>query len=370
VNGTAARAYGLAIVSTIGALAVTRFLWPVFAATPFAPLFGAIAATSQWGSGRAGMVAILLAVGGATLVFPGGWQLRTLLVFVPIAVFSSRLIATRKQTLAALRASEAELRATVKAQRQAELELRASERKLRQAQKMEAVGQLVAGVAHNFNNLLTVTMGYTDILLERHGKQEPDHGDLQEIRKATERGAALTRQLLAFGHKHDATVSRIDLNRAVVNLREMLTRVIEEDIELTIDIASAPAVVTVDPYDIDQAILNLVLNARDALPAGGGIHIDVARETIAASNSSADGAAPGEYVRVRVRDNGVGMTPDVQAHLFEPFFTTKEVGQGTGLGLPFVHGIARQAGGFVAVETAPAQGTTVSVYLPSGAGLM
>jgi len=368
LTGTAARAYGLAVVSTTAALAVTRFMWPVFAATPFAPLFGAIAATSQWGSGPAGMVAILLAVCGATLVFPAGWQLRTLLVFVPIAAFSSRLIATRKQTIAALRASEAELRATLVAQQQAERDLRASEQKLRQAQKMEAVGQLVAGVAHNFNNLLTVTMGYTDVLLERHGEQDLDHHDLQEIRKATERGAALTRQLMAFGHKHNATVSRIDLNRTVANLREMLTRVIRGDIELTIGLASAPAAVTIDPYDIEQAILNLVFNARDALPAAGTIHIDVAPEAIDASHSHADaGASPGDYVRVCVRDNGVGMTPEVQAHLFEPFFTTKEVGQGTGLGLAFVHGIARQAGGFVTVETAPGKGTTVCIYLHAAA---
>jgi two-component system cell cycle sensor histidine kinase/response regulator CckA len=283
-------------------------------------------------------------------------------------MFSSRLIATRKQTIAALRASEVELRATLVAQQQAERDLRASERKLRQAQKMEAVGQLVAGVAHNFNNLMTVTMGYTDILLERHGEEDLDHADLREIRKATERGAALTRQLLAFGHKHDATVSRIDLNRTAASLRETLARVIRGDIELTIDVASAPATVAIDPYDIEQAILNLVLNARDALPAGGTIHIDVASEAIDASNSPADAAAsPGDYVRVRVRDNGVGMTPEVQAHLFEPFFTTKEVDQGTGLGLAFVHGIARQAGGFVTVKTAPGKGTTVCVYLPAAA---
>ena len=343
-------------------------MWPVFAATPFAPLFGAIAATSQWGSGPAGMVAILLAVCGATLVFPAGWQLRTLLVFVPIAVFSSRLIATRKQTIAALRASESDLRATVIAQQQAERDLRASEQKLRQAQKMEAVGQLVAGVAHNFNNLLTVTMGYTDILLDRHGEHDVDHRDLHEIRNATVRGAALVRQLMAFGHRRDATVSRIDLNRMVANLRETLARVLREEIELTIDVATAPATVTIDPYDIEQAILNLVLNARDALPAGGTIHIDVAREAIDPSNSPADTSAPpDDYVRVCVRDNGVGMTPEVQAHLFEPFFTTKDVGQGTGLGLAFVHGIARQAGGFVTVETAPGKGTTVCIYLLAAA---
>jgi PAS domain S-box-containing protein len=252
----------------------------------------------------------------------------------------------------------------VTAQRHAQDDLRASEERVRRAQKMEAVGQLVAGVAHNFNNLMTVTMGYTDILQERNGDGDLDRLAIQEIRKATERGAALTRQLLAFGRKHDPKVTRIDLNQTAAGLREMLTRVIREDIQLTIAVESAPAAVMIDPHDLEQVIVNLVINARDALPAGGAIHLEVARESIAAAPGATDPIAPGEYVRLRVRDNGIGMTPEVQSHLFEPFFTTKEVGEGTGLGLAFVHGIARHGGGFVTIETAPAQGTTVSVYLP------
>jgi CheY-like chemotaxis protein len=191
---------------------------------------------------------------------------------------------------------------------------------------------------------------------------------VREIRKATDRGAALTRQLLAFGRKHDARLTRIDLNRTVAGLREMLMRVVREDIALTIDVADAPAPVMIDPYDLEQVIFNLVINARDALPSGGAIHIDVARERLEAANGPADGApTSGDYVRLRVRDNGIGMPLDVQAHLFEPFFTTKEVGEGTGLGLAFVHGIARHGGGFVTVDSAPGKGTTVSVYLPPSA---
>jgi signal transduction histidine kinase len=364
LTATAVRAYLLGIVSTMAALTVTRFTWPLFAPTPFAPVFGAIAATAHWGSGTAGLVATLLATAGAPLAFPPSWNPRTLFVFVPIAVFSSRIIAGRKQALASLRTREKELRATVAAQRQAELDLRASEQKLRQAQKMEAVGQLVAGVAHNFNNLLTVTLGYTDVLLERH-PQDEDHADLTEIRKASQRGAGLTRQLLAFGHKHDAAPARLDLNRTIAGLRDMLTRLTRQDIELSIDVTSAPLTVVIDPHDIEQVLLNLVVNARDALPAGGRIDIDLARQPVDAASGPPDTAgAPGDYARIRVRDNGIGMTPEVQAHLFEPFFTTKEVGEGTGLGLAFVHGIVRHGGGFVVVETAPAQGTTVSVYLP------
>jgi signal transduction histidine kinase len=254
----------------------------------------------------------------------------------------------------------------VTAQRQAELDLRASELKLRQAQKMEAVGRLVAGVAHNFNNLLAVTMGYTDLLLGRHSEPGLDHADLQEIRKATERGVTLTRQLLAFGRKHDAKRARIDLNRTLEGIREMLLRVIREDIQLTIDVSIEDLTIVIDPHDLEQVVLNLVINARDALPAGGAIHIDVARESVTAAPSGAPDlpVTPGAYARVRVRDNGTGMTPEVLSHLFEPFFTTKGVGKGTGLGLAFVHGIARQAAGFVSIDSAPAQGTTVSVYFP------
>jgi two-component system, cell cycle sensor histidine kinase and response regulator CckA len=468
------RPYALAVVATVVSVAVTRFTWPLFAGTPFIPLFGAVVATTQWGTGPAGLVAILLAVLGAPLAFPAGgppfWDLHTLTVFAVVAVVANRIVAGRKQAAAALRSSEAQLQATwehaalgaalldrlgyvqrmnpalerllacsgtactgmpfsvfshpdevaaeqqrfseligsadgfyrlkqryrrqdgtvlwgrvtvsvirgpdavptgalavledVTAQHQAELDLRASEQKLRQAQKMEAIGQLVAGVAHNFNNLLTVTKGYTELLLERHRDQEQDRKDLEEINKATERGAALTHQLLAFGRKYEAAQVRIDLNRTVADLREMLTRVIREDIQLTIDVASVPLAIMIDSHDVEQVILNLVINARDALPMGGTIHVDVARERIDASHSPEPSVAPGEYVRLRVRDNGIGMTPDVQAHLFEPFFTTKEVGQGTGLGLAFVHGIARHGRGFVTVETAPAKGTTVSVYFP------
>jgi PAS domain S-box-containing protein len=243
--------------------------------------------------------------------------------------------------------------------------LRASEEKFRQAQKMEAVGQLVAGVAHNFNNLLTVTMGYTELLLERH-QNDPagasDLDELEEIQKATRRGAALTHQLLAFGRKHIAMPSRIDLNRVVTGLREMLRRLIREDIDLRIAVSIEPALVRFDPHDFEQVILNLVINARDALHMGGVIDLDVSRQTLT-TESSVD-AAPGDYVRVRVRDNGIGMTPDVVTHLFEPFFTTKDVGAGTGLGLAFVDGVVRHGGGAVTVETAPHRGTTFSIYLP------
>jgi two-component system, cell cycle sensor histidine kinase and response regulator CckA len=364
-----ARGYVLAVLTTGTAAAVTRFTWPLFAGAPFAPLFASVAATTQWGGRTPGLLAILLATCGSLLAFPAGdthpWSRYTLLVFLPVAVIANLVVSGRNRANAALRARETELRATLAAQQQAALELRISEQKLRHVQKLEAVGQLVAGVAHNFNNLLTVTLGYTDLLLDARPSLDADREHLEQIRKATERGAALTRQLLAFGHKHDAALARVDVNRTVAELREMLTRVIREDIELTIDISRTPAAITIDPDDIEQAILNLVLNARDALPSGGSIEIEVARKRLDAQTIPSDvSARPGEYISLRVRDNGTGMTPEVQAHLFEPFFTTKEVGQGTGLGLAFVYGIARQAGGFVTVDTAPRKGTAVTLYFP------
>jgi two-component system, cell cycle sensor histidine kinase and response regulator CckA len=352
------------MASTAAAVVLTRYSWPLFAPAPFAPIFGAVALTSQVGSEPAALLSVALGGLLAPYALGGGlhWDPR-IIVFVAIGVFGAHVIASRKRTLRALRASEAELRATVAAQRQAALDLERSEQELRHAQKMEAVGHLVAGVAHNFNNLLTVTMGYTDLLMDRHPPGDADRDQLDEIRKATDRGATLTRHLLAFGHKHVARRERLDLSHIVAELRDILQGLIREDIALTIDVPAAPVSIAGDPHDIEQVVLNLVLNARDALPSGGNIHIDVGPERIDPANAPKDvTAGPGDYIRLRVRDDGTGMTPEVQAHLFEPFFTTKEVGEGTGLGLAFVHGIARMAGGFVTIETAPGKGTTVSVY--------
>jgi signal transduction histidine kinase/ActR/RegA family two-component response regulator len=373
MNRANLRACALSIGSTIAAVLVTRYTWPLFAPAPFAPIYGAIALTSHFGNEPAGMLTVALGALLAPIALGSDafrWDPR-LVLFVAIGMFGAHVMGSRKRTLRALRESEAKLRATVAAQRQAALDLERSEQKLRHAQKMDAIGQLVAGVAHNFNNLLTVTMGYTDLLMDRHPSGDPDREQLDEIRKATDRGATLTRQLLTFGHKQVARRERIDVTRIVADLRDILRGVIREDIALTIDVPSTPAVVAGDRHDLEQVVLNLVLNARDALPSGGSVHIDVAHERIDAGNAPKDVTAePGEYIRLRVRDDGIGMTPEVRAHLFEPFFTTKDVGEGTGLGLAFVHGIAQQAGGFVTVETTPGTGTTMAVYFQPASGAL
>ena len=355
--------YGLAFGVTLAAVVITRVTWPFFSVAPFAPVFAAVAIATHWGSGRAGLLAIVLAVAGAPVAFPSTgsfhWNPIPVAVFALIALVGSRLIDGRNRATAALRASEAELRATLES-------VRASEERIRRAQKMEAVGQLAAGVAHNFNNLLQVTMGYADLLLDERD-DEPVRSAAMEIRRSTVRGAALTRQLLAFGRKHDPRAIRVELGATLTALRQMLNQVIREDIQLTMDLEDGHAVL-IDPSDLEQAIFNLVINARDALPRGGTIQLSLDTAMVEASGSGDQAIAAGPYVRLRVRDNGVGMTADVQAHLFEPFFTTKEVGEGTGLGLPFVEGVARHAGGLVTVASAPQQGTTVSLFLPPYVG--
>ena len=354
------KAYGLAVVVTLTSVAVTRVTWPFFSIAPFAPVFAAVAVATHWGSGPAGLLTVVLTAAGLALAFPSSgdfpWNPVSLAVFAAIAVVGNRLIDGRNKATAALRASEAALRATLES-------IRASEEQLRRAQKMEAVGQLAAGVAHNFNNLLQVTMGYTDLLLDER-EDGVVRSAAMEIRRSTERGAALTRQLLTFGRKHDPRVSRVELGATIAALDDMLTRVIREDIQLTMVLEEARAVL-MDPHEIEQVIFNLVINARDALPRGGTIQVSLDTATVGAATVPGEpSVTAGDYVRLRVRDNGVGMTEDVQAHLFEPFFTTKDVGEGAGLGLPFVQGVARHSGGFVTIDTAPQQGTTVSMYLP------
>jgi PAS domain S-box-containing protein len=234
-----------------------------------------------------------------------------------------------------------------------------------QAQKMEAVGQLAGGVAHDFNNLLTIMNGYSEVLHNTLRSDDPARVLLAEIRKAGERGAALTRQLLAVSRKQVLESRPLDLNALVGDAARMLGRIISETITLETCLEPHLGQVLADPGQIDQVLLNLAVNARDAMPEGGKL-------TIATANAMRDAAAvrtqpaarPGPYVVLAVTDSGCGMSADVQAHLFEPFFTTKGPGKGTGLGLATVFGIVTQSGGHIEVASAPGQGTTFQIYLP------
>jgi nitrogen-specific signal transduction histidine kinase/ActR/RegA family two-component response regulator len=240
------------------------------------------------------------------------------------------------------------------------------EDQLRQAQKIEAVGQLAGGIAHNFNNHLTAILGYTELLLGRSDTNEADRADLDEIRKASERAAALTGQLLAFSRKQAPMPEEIDLNCTITGLQEMLRRVVREDVRLTCDLATKPAVIRIDPNEIEQVILNLALNARDALPAGGHIRLEVAHaHSSEALNPNSQVLPPGDYVRLSVSDDGAGIAPGVREHLFEPFFTTKPVGKGTGLGLASVYGIVQHSNGFISVDSELGRGTTFTLHFPA-----
>ncbi|MGE3276529.1 MAG: ATP-binding protein [Vicinamibacterales bacterium] len=235
------------------------------------------------------------------------------------------------------------------------------EAQLRQAQKMEAVGRLATGIAHDFNNLITVLLGYSDELLEQVDPQSELHQPASEIRRAAERAEGLTQQLLAFSRRHTTSPQSIDLNVAVRNMQDLLRRLLGAEIELRVTLAPDLGLIRADTAQIGQVVMNLAVNARDAMPEGGFLRIETANVDIGSDDLD---AIPGPHVMLLVADTGHGMSDDVQQRLFEPFFTTKERGQGTGLGLSMVQGIVRQAGGHVRVESRPGRGSIFRMYFP------
>jgi PAS domain S-box-containing protein len=253
--------------------------------------------------------------------------------------------------------------------KRAEEALKASEEKLRQAQKMEAVGRLAGGVAHDFNNLLTAINGFSDLLLMSVGKEDPRRAHLEEIRKAGARAAALTGQLLSFSRKQVLAPRVIDLNAVVKGMETMLRRLIGEEITLVAELEPRLKRVVADANQMEQVILNLVLNARDAMPEGGELRIITANRAFREEERARAvlDAPAGEYALLCVRDTGTGMDAEIQARLFEPFFTTKAKDKGTGLGLSTVYGAVKQAGGTLIVESAPGCGAEFSIFLPEAA---
>jgi two-component system, cell cycle sensor histidine kinase and response regulator CckA len=244
----------------------------------------------------------------------------------------------------------------------------ALEAQLRQAQKMEAVGQLAGGIAHDFNNLLTAILTHSQFLLSELA-EGPARQDAAEIQQTAERAAALTRQLLAFSRKEVAQRGPLDLNAVVTETEQMLRRTLGTNIRLEADLAPRPGAVLANRGQLEQVLVNLAINSRDAMPGGGSLTLRT-REVVVdqAAARSQPGLSPGAYTTLAVEDTGTGIAPELQERIFEPFFTTKPVGQGTGLGLSTVYGIVKQWGGYIALESAPGRGTIFTIYLPRPAG--
>ncbi len=247
--------------------------------------------------------------------------------------------------------------------------LRERDEQLRQAQKIEAIGRLAGGVAHDFNNVLTAIMGYADLLMDDFREDDPRYRDLGEIKKAAERAAALTRQLLAFSRKQVLQPIILDVNEVVGNIDRLLRRLLGDEIEFTIDPGPSLGRVRADAGQLEQVLINLAVNARDAMPEGGRLFITTRNADITREEATArPPIEPGSYVLLTVADTGHGIDPTIRAHVFEPFFTTKPQGQGTGLGLATVYGVVKQSGGYIFLDSDPGKGTTFRIYLPQVGG--
>src|SRR5581483_3518542 len=255
------------------------------------------------------------------------------------------------------------------ARRRSEAQLQQQQEQLRQGQKMEAVGRLAGNVAHDFNDLLTALLGFCDLLDDQLDASHIDHENLEQVRLTAERAVLLTNQLLAFGRRQPKAFTQLDMNEIVGDMQKLILVMLPPNVQFVLRQWGGEVPVNGDRGQMEQVVMNLVLNARDALPQGGRIELRTDSLIVPGSSGEADPPLPaGEYVSLTVQDNGVGMTPETQARLFEPFFTTKPKGEGVGLGLATTYNIVQQCGGFISAASTLGVGTTFSVYLPRSAG--
>jgi two-component system cell cycle sensor histidine kinase/response regulator CckA len=317
------------------------------------PLVLAAGFFKEWQILVLALISAVLREAGSPIAWSADYLVRIATVaaaFAGVTLFVKELI--RNQQLAVEHVRQLE------AQRQLEQQLRHS-------QRLEAVGRLAGGVAHDFNNLLSVIIGFGDLALQQIEKASPLRSDIEEIRKAADGAARLTRQLLQFSRRQILRPQALDLNALISNLSNMLRRLIGEDIDLHLTLQPGLGAVKADPGLIEQVIMNLSVNSRDAMPNGGRLVIETADVEIEQpAPDMPPGIKPGRYVTLAVHDTGVGMNRNVQEHLFEPFFTTKEAGKGTGLGLSTVYGIVKQNGGDIWFRSEPGRGTTFTIYWP------
>ena len=304
---------------------------------------------------------------GMPAKYQGDWAYLVLVRDVTAQREEGLALRVMRETLGArLDVTEQELeQARVSVRAQAEMRQLAEEQ-LRQAQKMDAVGRLAGGIAHDFNNLLSVILSHSSVLARSLEPDDPLRASAREVLAAGQRAADLTRQLLAVSRRQRLEPRLIDVNGVVKNMSSMLGRIVGEQIELECHLAADAPAARMDPTQLEQVILNLVANSRDAMPGGGRIDIETSREVVD-SSSGPLGLAAGLYVLLTVRDTGVGMDEQTVGRIFEPFFTTKDAGTGVGLGLSIAHGITLQSGGAIRVDSAPGAGARFSVYLPAGA---
>ena len=353
---------GAALLLTLFAASQVMFgLWGIFASrnVPAAFVFFPIVGWAGLRFGPRGAATVVASISGYAIVVAG-------LRVGPFVDFPVEFVHFLLFAFLSLGSLSGLLLAAIMAEREDAMNKRLQlEEQLRHSQKMEAVGRLAGGIAHDFNNLLTAIIGYTEIVLHGLDPKDDRRADAEEIGRAAMRAADLTRQMLAFSRRQVLQLKIIDLNRALAKVEPMLRRMIGEDIVMTVTGRATNAYVRVDPGQVEQVVMNLVVNARDAMPQGGRLNVETADALLdEAAVADIPDAKPGDYVMLSVSDTGVGMPPEIRARIFEPYFTTKEVGKGTGLGLSTAYGIVRQSEGHIALTSEVGLGTTFRIYLP------